>query len=202
MSHWKRNPPIAAAVASSSDGATALPQPKTYLVISVVGQDRPGIVRELSHVIAEQGCNIEDSRMAVLGGEFAAIILVEGRWNTLAKIENALPELSRSLDLTLFAKRTGPRPTDRSLLPYAVEAVSMDHPGIVHSLADFFAARDINIEEMATHAYPAPHTGTPMFSVHMTVGIPAGTHIAGLREEFMDTCDAMNLDAVLEPFKS
>jgi glycine cleavage system transcriptional repressor len=54
---------------------------------------------------------------------------------------------------------------------------------------------------MATTGYAAAHTGTPMFSVHMTVGIPADVHIASLREEFMDFCDSMNLDAVLEPLK-
>jgi glycine cleavage system transcriptional repressor len=40
-----------------------------------------------------------------------------------------------------------------------------------------------------------------MFAVHMTVGIPADMHIAALREEFMDYCDGLNLDAVLEPLK-
>ena len=45
------------------------------------------------------------------------------------------------------------------------------------------------------------HTGTPMFSVHMSVGIPADIHIAALRDEFMDYCDALNLDAVIEPIK-
>jgi glycine cleavage system transcriptional repressor len=55
---------------------------------------------------------------------------------------------------------------------------------------------------MATNTYAAAHTGTPMFAVHMTVGIPASTHIATLREEFMDYCDGLNLDAVLEPLKS
>jgi putative FmdB family regulatory protein len=69
---------------------------KTYLVISALGEDHPGIVNHLSKAILEHGCNIEDSRMTVLGGEFAAMLLVEGKWNTLAKIENALPELERS----------------------------------------------------------------------------------------------------------
>ena len=176
-------------------------QQKTYLVISALGADRPGIVKQLSRAISEYGCNIEDSRMAVLGGEFAAMLLVEGKWNTLAKVENALPELQRQLGMAIFAKRTGARESGRDLLPYAVEVVSLDHPGIVHSLAGFFAERDINIEDLATTAYAAPHTGTPMFSVHMTVGVPAETHIATLREDFMDYCDALNLDAVLEPIK-
>lgn len=174
---------------------------KTYLVISALGEDHPGIVNHLSRAILEHGCNIEDSRMTVLGGEFAAMLLVEGKWNTLAKIENALPELERQLGMTIISKRTGQRATNTKLLPYAVDVVAMDHPGIVNNLAGFFADRKINIEDMATSTYAAAHTGTPMFSVHITVGIPADMHIAGLREEFMDYCDGLNLDAVLEPLK-
>lgn len=174
---------------------------KTYLVISALGEDHPGIVNQLSKVVLEHGCNIEDSRMTVLGGEFAAMLLVEGKWNTLAKIENALPELERQLGMTIISKRTGERTTRNNLLPYAVDVVSLDHPGIINNLAGFFADRKINIEDMATSSYAAAHTGTPMFSVHITVGIPADIHIAGLREEFMDYCDGLNLDAVLEPLK-
>jgi glycine cleavage system transcriptional repressor len=174
---------------------------KTYLVISALGTDRPGIVNKLSKAISEHGCNIEDSRMTVLGGEFAAMLLVEGKWNTLAKIENGLSELETQLEMTIIAKRTGERQSARSLVPYGVEVVSMDHPGIVNSLAQFFAEREINIEEMVTSSYAAAHTGTPMFSVQMTVGIPSDIHIAGLRDEFMDYCDSLNLDAVLEPLK-
>lgn len=174
---------------------------KTYLVISALGEDRPGIVNALSKAILEHGCNIEDSRMTVLGGEFAAILLVQGKWNTLAKVENALPEIERQLRMTIIAKRTGERSAGANLLPYAVDVISMDHPGIVNNLAGFFAERNINIEDMTTSTYAAAHTGTPMFAVHMTVGIPADLHIAGLREEFMDYCDGLNLDAVLEPLK-
>ncbi len=174
---------------------------KTYLVISALGEDRPGIVNRLSKVLLDQGCNIEDSRMTVLGGEFAIMLLVEGKWNTLAKVENVLPELERQLGMTIIAKRTGERATGRNLLPYGVDVVALDHPGIVNNLAEFFAERNINIEDMSTSSYAAAHTGTPMFSVRMTVGIPADIHIAGLREEFMDYCDDLNLDAVLEPLK-
>jgi len=174
---------------------------KTYLALSALGEDRPGIVNSLSKVILDHGCNVEDSRMAVLGGEFAAILLVQGKWNTLAKVENALPELERQLGMTIISKRTGERAAGANLLLYAVDVISMDHPGIVNNLAGFFSERDINIEDMSTSTYAAAHTGTPMFAVHMTIGIPADSHLAGLREEFMDYCDGLNLDAVLEPLK-
>ena len=77
----------------------------------------------------------------------------------------------------------------------------MDQPGIVHELAAFFSKREINIQDMATTTYNAAHTATPMFSVRMIVEVPAQQHIAALREEFLDICDELNLDGVLEPVK-
>ena len=174
---------------------------KNYLVLSALGKDRPGIVKSLSKRILDGGCNIADSRMTVLGGEFAILLLVEGQWNTLAKLENALPELESELNLTIIGKRTERRTQSSNLLPYMIEVVAMDHPGIVNQLAEFFSERNINIEDMVTSSYAAAHTGTPMFSVHMSVGIPSDIHLAALRDDFMDYCDALNLDAVIEPIK-
>lgn len=174
---------------------------KNLLVITALGEDRPGIVNDVSRLIVDAGCNIEDSRMTVLGGDFALILLVSGKWNELAKLENSLPQLARKQNLLLHAKRTEPPRARGNLLPYAVEVVALDQPGIVHQLANFFAKREISIRDMATASYAAAHTGTPMFSVQMTVDVPAAAHIAALREEFMDFCDQLNLDAIMEPVK-
>jgi glycine cleavage system transcriptional repressor len=55
---------------------------------------------------------------------------------------------------------------------------------------------------MNTRSYPAPHTGAPMFGVYMIVNVPSSIHLGAMREEFMDLCDNLNLDAILEPVKS
>lgn len=44
-------------------------------------------------------------------------------------------------------------------------------------------------------------TGAEMFSAQITIGIPAKTHIASLRDDFLDFCDAQNLDAIMDPMK-
>lgn len=178
-----------------------MPATNNYLVLSALGKDRPGIVDRLTKLILDYDINIVDSRMTVLGGEFAILMMVQGNWNTLTKLEHALPELRDSLGLTIICERTEERQASQDIMPYLVEVVALDHPGIVHHLAGFFSQREINIEDLVTGSYAAPHTGTPMFSVHMTIGVPANLHIATLRDEFMDFCDAMNLDAVLEPMK-
>ena len=172
------------------------------LVLSALGEDRPGIIDELARCALDSGCMILDSRMAVLGGDFALLLQVGGNWNNIAKLESQIPGLEKRLGLVIAARRTTDKKSSDDLLPYGVEVVALDQPGIVHNLARFFSQRQINIQEMITSSYPAPHSGTAMFSVHMTVDIPAKTQISTLREEFMDFCDQMNLDAVIEPVKA
>jgi len=132
---------------------------ETLLVVSALGRDRPGLVDQLSKMVLDAGCSIRDSRMAVLGGEFAMVLLLAGNWNAVAKLEALLPRLRDSLDLTLQLKRTEPRTGTSNLIPYAVEVVSLDRPGIVHDVANFFAEREINIEDLYTSSYPARRRG-------------------------------------------
>lgn len=170
-----------------------------YLVISALGQDRPGIVNDFSKAVLDCGGNVEDSRMTVLGGEFALIMLVSGNWSAIAKLESQLPALGKKLDLTIVTRPTEPRDARGNMVPYVVDVITMDHAGIVHDVAEFFAARQINIEEMTTWTYPAAHTGTSMFSMNMTVSIPSELNIGRLRQEFTEFCDSLNLDATIEP---
>lgn len=173
-----------------------------YLVITASGEDKVGLVDRLSKKVADSGCNIEESRMAVLGGQFALIMLLSGPWNALSKLEGQMDALGEQLGLSIVHKQTRKRVRTQVAMPYSVEVVAMDHPGIVRDLAAFFSKAGINIEELQTDTYPAPHTGAPMFSVTMTVGIPADAHISNLRGDFLDYCDDLNLDAIFEPVRS
>ncbi|BBI98822.1 glycine cleavage system transcriptional regulator [Ferrigenium kumadai] len=172
-----------------------------YLVITASGEDKIGLVERLSGRISDSGCNIEESRMSVLGGQFALIMLVSGPWHALSKLETQMTSLGAQLGLTIIHERTRKRERTKPAVPYSVELVTVDRPGIVRSLSAFFSRSGINIEELQTSIYPAPHTGAPMFSVVMTVGIPADVHIANLRGDFLDYCDDLNLDATFEPVR-
>lgn len=175
---------------------------KQHLAVSAVGTDRTGIVHELSRVITECGGSISESRMANLGAEFAMLLLISGNWHSLAKLETELKKLGESAGLTINLKRTEPRGARTDMVPYSVDVVCVDQTGIVASLAGFFSSRSIDIAELATRVYAAAHTGATMFSVQMIVNVPTRIHLAHLREEFMDFCDSLNLDAIMEPVKS
>jgi glycine cleavage system transcriptional repressor len=172
------------------------------IVISAVGTDRTGVVQDLSKVILACGGNIEESRMATLGSEFAMLLLVSGNWHTLGRLEQDIEKLCEKGDLTVSIKKTDAKPVGEDRMPYAVDIVALDQQGIVFNLANFFASRDIEIADVATRSYAAAHTGAPMFAVQMAVNVPSSIHISQLREEFLDLCDRLNLDAILEPVKA
>jgi glycine cleavage system transcriptional repressor len=173
-----------------------------FIVISALGNDRTGLVYDLTRVVLDCSGNIVDSRMSALGSEFAMLLLVSGNWHTLAKLETELKKLSDSTGITISLRRTEQKAPRKEVVTYSVDVVCLDQPGIVFNLAGFFSSRGIDIAELNTRSYAAAHTGAPMFAVQLVAYIPSKIHIAALREEFMDFCDQFNLDAILEPLKS
>ena len=172
------------------------------IVLSAVGTDRPGVVKEISKAVLDGGGNIEESRMTSLGAEFAVLMLISGNWHTPAKLEKSLENLSKTHNLVINIKKTGARKPHEDCIPYGVDVVCLDQPGIVFHLSDFFASREIEISDLLTRRYAAPHTGAPMFSIQMTISIPASAPIAQLRDDFHDLCEQLNLDSILEPVKA
>jgi glycine cleavage system transcriptional repressor len=98
-------------------------------------------------------------------------------------------------------QRTGAKSSAAQMLPYVVEVVSADKPGVLYQLAEFFSTRGITVEQLTSSRYKAMQTGTEMFSAQITIGIPAKTHIASLRDDFLEFCDSLNLDAIMDPMK-
>jgi glycine cleavage system transcriptional repressor len=177
-------------------------QTRQLLAVSAIGADRQGLVHELTRAISDCGGSIAESRMASLGAEFAMVLLVSGNWAALARLETELKRVADDAGLTLHLRRTESRSARKDQLPYSIDIVSLDQAGIVSGLSGFCSSRNIDIGEVATRCYAAAHTGAPMFSIQMIINVPAKLHVSQLREEFMDYCDSMNLDAILEPVKS
>lgn len=174
---------------------------KSYAVLTGVGPDRPGLVDEVSAFLAERGINIEESRMAVLGGEFALILLASAPEPTLDELRENLDRLSRHTGLEFFLKRTHP-PAQRSVavgLPYRLQAQSLDHPGIVHEITRLLHAYHVNIESLETTVRSAPVSGTPIFAFQAQLHVPAEVKATRLRSELEELADRFNLDIIFEP---
>jgi glycine cleavage system transcriptional repressor len=170
------------------------------LVISAITQDRPGIVNKISQFVTDAQCNIEDSRMMVLGGSFAILMMVSGSEAAIKKLQNQEPALSKALGSSVQMQITADRAVNEQARPYYIEVVALDHQGIVRELSEFVASRNINIESMNTETYAAPHTGSTMFRLEMIVNIPVAIRMSEFRNSLADFCDQKNLDMQIEPY--
>jgi len=172
-----------------------------YLVISAIGQDRPGIVDEVSAFILSHQCNVEDSRMAVLGGDFALIMLVSGPESDVEKLGNHLAELEKKSALTIVYRPAKSPSAPRALpaVPYLLKAVGMDHTGIVHNIAHLLAGMDIIVETAEPSTSHSPETGSPIFSMNMKLAVPDNLHAGQVRNELAKLGDELNVDITIEP---
>lgn len=172
-----------------------------YIVLSAIGADKSGIVNDLSKTVTELTANILDSRMVVMGGEFTIIMMIGGDSLTLDKLEPALQARCEALALQMISRRTQRKQATPDALPYQVNAVALDHPGIVNEITGFYTRHDINVEDLKTQNYAAPLTGSPMFALEMVVNVPSRLNLSELKDQFFDFCDELNLDASIEPLR-
>lgn len=171
------------------------------LLIQAVAPSSKSPLLVLSRRIADAGCNLVESRVATVGADVSVLLLAKGAWDAIAKLETALGRVGRDENVHLLSYRTQARDQQSHLLPYMVEVVAADKAGVLVELIDFFNRRKISIEQMTSMRYQAMQTGADMFQAQLTIGIPADTRIAELRDEFMELCDGLNLDAIMDPVK-
>lgn len=176
----------------------------SYIVLTAIGHDRPGLVDEISAFLTDAKINIEDSRMAVLGGEFAVILLASGGQEVVERMRGELPSLERSTGLSIQVKPTL-APRERMVvpsMPHRLSATSMDHPGIVHEITRILHKRNINIESMDTHITNAPLSGAPIFKMKCIINVPVGEKLSSLRKELEKLADRMDIDIEIDAAES
>ena len=148
---------------------------RTNIVLTLTGTDRIGLVEEITQLLLDLDGNVETSRMARLGGEFAILMLV-------SIPADQLPNLDRDVEYLItegYKVTTSPSLAEQTYaeahpgwLAYQIDVQGADHEGIIHQVARHLSQRGINIESMDTGTAPAPISGTPLFTMTALVAVP------------------------------
>jgi glycine cleavage system transcriptional repressor len=175
---------------------------RTNIVFTLTGPDRVGIVEAVTRLFLAHGGNVETSRMARLGGEFAMLMLVSLPEDQMAGLEKGVEALAAQ-GYKVTSSLTA-QPHGEALpgwLPYRVEVHSADHEGIIHEVARYLSERGINIESMETETTAAPLSGTPLFDMTALVAVPP----ARVGENWEAALEAegkrLNLDITVSPLR-
>ncbi|MDD5267736.1 MAG: transcriptional regulator [Methylococcales bacterium] len=173
------------------------------LAITVLGSNQINFIAEILPVVRDCNCNIIEIRSSHLGQSAAAYLLIQGNWNQIAKFENTLDNIQKRLEIKTHTLRPDQKEKDKGkdFLPYSLETISLDNESVVESITSFMFDRDISIEEITGSSYQAPYIQTSVFSTKLVILVPSQLPLLSLREEFLDFCDQLNIDAILEPIK-
>ena len=169
------------------------------VVLTALGPDRPGLVNQLAARVGRAGGNIEDTRMAKLGGEFAVLIYVTGAESALVELTEMRTEIESALGVTCFVQRTRESIPSEHALHYRLEISGLDRPGIVESISAVLTTKSINVASLSSRVQHAPLTGTPMFLLEADLQVPPSVNLSQLRRDLGDACERENLDYLLEP---
>lgn len=172
---------------------------RQFKALVAVGKDRPGLVHGISALIHGAGANIEDSRMAVLGGEFAMVLLCSGSPEALARVEQKQEAAGRELGLELSLRDTTAPALSRASERHRIEVSGLDRPGIVDAVTRVLARRDVNVESLDTMLRHQPLSGTEVFVMVAEVRLPAGVSPVELRTELREVCEAEQLELEMDP---
>ena len=148
-------------------------------ILTVLGDDRPGLVSTLSAPISAHGASWERSQMSRLAGKFAGIAVVSvSDARASALVEDLVALADQGLQVVL--ERTD-EPVDRQSVRLTLDLLGADHPGIVAEISASLAAHDVNIEDLSTDVRDAPMSGGSLFVAHAVLTAPLTTSTDELR---------------------
>ncbi len=171
-----------------------------YLVLTVISDDKPGVVELLARTISQHQGNWLESRMSHLAGKFAGILQVAVAAEQQAPLTSALEALSgKGLKVVVEAAKTLDKPACRS---YHFSVVGADRPGIVYEIAQAFAGRNINMDELETSYSSMPWSGEPLFEATGVIEVPEAVDMDALWEQLDVIADELAVDIRLEEPKN
>lgn len=169
------------------------------LAVTAIGVDRPGIVAAVTGALVDHGCNLEDTSMSILRGQFAMVLIVAAPDGLEpATLEEALTEGAATSDLVVAVRAVhdsaagvhddGER--------WTVVVYGADHPGIVHGVANVLAELDVNIVDLTTRVTGDDH---PIYAMVMEVALPDGLSGATLDDRLAAAAADLGVDCSVHP---
>jgi glycine cleavage system transcriptional repressor len=145
-----------------------------HFAVSVFGRDRPGIVAAVTRVLADAGCNLEDTSMTILRGHFAMMLVVSGPPGAaVGDLEAGLGPVAGRLDLQVSVRALAGEVGGAAGggARYAAAVYGADRPGLVARVAETLAAHQVNIVDLQTRVVGEPD---PVYAMHFELEVPAG----------------------------
>ena len=175
---------------------------KRWFILSAIGQDRPGLVAELAQLVYDSDANLEDSRMTILGSDFAVILLASSSASGSGdRLASGAKRLERDHGLTILLRGLEGQPRGPVPAPghvaMRVVAAGADKAGIVAGICRVLAEHEVNIADLSTRNRPG-EGGSPHYEMTMTVEVPERLDLPVLSAALERAADQLRIDVEIE----
>lgn len=171
-------------------------------IMTAFGKDRPGIVADVTRVLYENGCNLEDTTMSMLDDEFTINLLFS---STNSGIEALLLEECRKLEkaknITAFIRPVNERrQTGKAGITLCtVHVEGLDQAGIVYKISEFLAERSLNIVDLKSTVKTTPESGTVLYLMDIHIEVPGLSSLAAIESGLNTVAEELNVDITVTP---
>lgn len=169
-------------------------------IMTAFGKDRPGIVADVTEILYEQGCNLEDTSMSLLADEFTLNLLFSSRRSDL---EHALREhclvLEQKKGVSAFIRPLAERQqaATGTTSQCSLHVEGMDQAGIVYKVSRFLARHRLNIIDLKSTVKATPESGSNVYLMDIHVQVPPGSAMKRVEEELPSVADELNVEITL-----
>jgi glycine cleavage system transcriptional repressor len=169
-------------------------------IMTAFGEDRPGITADVTEILYENDCNLEDTSMTLMAGEFTLILLFSSSSeDTADRLSKACRRLEQEKEISAFF-----RPLDSSTPTAAngfynrtLHVEGLDHAGIVFKVSRFLADNRINIADLKSTVKASPESGTTIYVMNISIQIPNGTDLEEVQSGLTRVADDLNVDIAM-----
>lgn len=166
-------------------------------IMTAFGRDRVGIVADVTRLLYENDCNLEDTTMNILAEEFSLNLLFS---SSNGSIEELLSNECRRLELekgvSAFVRAIGEKAEGKTngSQKKTLHIEGLDQAGIVFKTSKFLADRDINILHLNSSSKPSPESGAPLYTMDILIKVPAGISDEQFEDNLADVADELQVD--------
>jgi len=168
----------------------------TRYILTAFGRDRVGIVADVTQIMYELGCNLEDSEMTRLSDEFAVIFLFSAPQGDIDdKLSSACRRLELDKGVAAFFRPAGsPKPEEKTGILSTLHVEGVDQCGIIYKVSRYLADNKVNIIKVQSKQNYSPQSGTAIYSVDLEVELPSHMSLSELKKGLQHVADALHVD--------
>ena len=168
--------------------------------MTAFGKDRPGIVADVTEILFENGCNLEDTSMTLLASEFTLILLFTAESADVAEpVARACRRLEQEKGISAFLRPLEPQEAvpANGFATRSIHVEGLDQSGIVFKVSRCLSDNRVNIVDLKSKIKASPESGTAMYVMDILVQVPDGTDMLDLESRLSEVADDLNVDITI-----